>query len=156
MAAVEGGLAVLGDLVEDVVVWLSGPAERGTDTAARIFRSRGGSAANVAAVAARLRARPGSSAGSARTRWATGWSRTSRRPASTCGSSAAGGPARWWCWSSRAGSARCCRTARPPRSSGRRPDDLAGVALVHVPAYGLDGGSTSDVLGDLLAHPAGG
>lgn len=47
-----GLLAVLGDLVEDIVVWPSGPVERGTDTPARVFRRRGGSAANVAAAAA--------------------------------------------------------------------------------------------------------
>jgi sugar/nucleoside kinase (ribokinase family) len=49
-----GRLGVIGDLVEDVVVWLSGQPERGTDTAATVHRSRGGSAANVAAIAARL------------------------------------------------------------------------------------------------------
>jgi sugar/nucleoside kinase (ribokinase family) len=46
-------LAVVGDLVEDVVVWPAAPVRRGTDTAARVFRSRGGSAANVAVAAAR-------------------------------------------------------------------------------------------------------
>ena len=45
-------LAVLGDLVEDVVVWADGPVQRGSDTPARVFRSRGGSAANVAVAAA--------------------------------------------------------------------------------------------------------
>lgn len=45
-------LAVVGDLVEDVVVWPDGPVEHGTDTQARVFRSRGGSAANVAVAAA--------------------------------------------------------------------------------------------------------
>ena len=45
-------LLVVGDLVEDVVVWTDGPPARGTDTAARIERRRGGSAANVAAFAA--------------------------------------------------------------------------------------------------------
>ena len=45
-------MAVLGDLVEDVVVWPDGPVHRGSDTAARVFRSRGGSAANVAVAAA--------------------------------------------------------------------------------------------------------
>lgn len=45
---------VLGDLVEDVVVWPSGPIVHGTDTASRVFRRRGGSAANVAAHAARI------------------------------------------------------------------------------------------------------
>lgn len=49
-----GVLAVLGDLVDDVVVWPGGPVEPGTDTAARVFRRRGGSAANVAAAAAGL------------------------------------------------------------------------------------------------------
>jgi sugar/nucleoside kinase (ribokinase family) len=45
-------LAVLGDLVEDVVVWLDKPLEPATDNPARVFRSRGGSAANVAVLAA--------------------------------------------------------------------------------------------------------
>jgi sugar/nucleoside kinase (ribokinase family) len=46
-------LCVVGDLVEDVVVWPSGPPRPGTDTPARIFRRRGGSAANVAVWAVR-------------------------------------------------------------------------------------------------------
>src|SRR5690606_9313660 len=45
-------LCTIGDLVEDVVVWLRADPVRGTDTNARIFRRRGGSAANVAALAA--------------------------------------------------------------------------------------------------------
>src|SRR5205814_351175 len=45
-------LCTLGDLVEDVVVWLHEPINYGTDTPARIVRRRGGSAANVAAFAA--------------------------------------------------------------------------------------------------------
>lgn len=45
-------LAVVGDLVEDVVVWPAGPIQPGSDTASRVFRSRGGSAANVAVAAA--------------------------------------------------------------------------------------------------------
>ncbi|MEE1782027.1 PfkB family carbohydrate kinase [Streptomyces sp. SP17BM10] len=45
-------LGVLGDLVEDVVVWVDGPLRHGTDSAARVFRRRGGSAANVACFAA--------------------------------------------------------------------------------------------------------
>ncbi|CAN5567001.1 PfkB family carbohydrate kinase [soil metagenome] len=43
---------VVGDLLEDVVVRLSGPPALGSDTPARISRVRGGSAANVAAAAA--------------------------------------------------------------------------------------------------------
>ncbi|MFJ8624709.1 carbohydrate kinase family protein [Kitasatospora sp. NPDC093550] len=45
-------LGVLGDLVEDVVVWVDGPLRHGTDSDARVFRRRGGSAANVACFAA--------------------------------------------------------------------------------------------------------
>src|SRR5437868_7614502 len=45
-------LCTLGDLVEDVVVWLHEPINYGTDTTARIVRRRGGSAANVAVFAA--------------------------------------------------------------------------------------------------------
>ena len=45
-------LATLGDLVEDVVVYLSGPVNHASDTQARIMRRRGGSAANVAQAAA--------------------------------------------------------------------------------------------------------
>jgi len=47
-------LATLGDLLEDVVVHLSGPINRASDTHARIERRRGGSAANVAETAAVL------------------------------------------------------------------------------------------------------
>jgi sugar/nucleoside kinase (ribokinase family) len=50
-------LCAVGDLVEDVVVLLDGPPARGTDTAARISRHRGGSAANVAAAAAAVAGR---------------------------------------------------------------------------------------------------
>lgn len=51
--ATDGGvLAVLGDLVEDVVVRIDSEPALGTDTPARIDRRRGGSAANVAAAAA--------------------------------------------------------------------------------------------------------
>jgi sugar/nucleoside kinase (ribokinase family) len=47
-------LCTVGDLVEDVVVWLSGAPRRGTDTRCRVDRARGGSAANVAVFAAAL------------------------------------------------------------------------------------------------------
>jgi sugar/nucleoside kinase (ribokinase family) len=52
-------LCCVGDLVEDVVVWPSAEPVRGSDTESRIFRQRGGSAANVAiyAVAAGALAR---------------------------------------------------------------------------------------------------
>ena len=44
-------LAVIGDLVDDVVVRLEGSVNEATDTVARIERRRGGSAANVAVAA---------------------------------------------------------------------------------------------------------
>ena len=47
-------IVTLGDLVEDVVVHLGGPVNVASDTAARITRRRGGSAANVAAAASGL------------------------------------------------------------------------------------------------------
>jgi sugar/nucleoside kinase (ribokinase family) len=47
-------LGIIGDLVEDVVVWLSEPLRPGTDTDVEIFHTRGGSGANVASFAARL------------------------------------------------------------------------------------------------------
>jgi len=45
-------LCCMGDLVEDIVVWLSADIATATDTAASIRRRRGGSAANVAMSAA--------------------------------------------------------------------------------------------------------
>ena len=44
-------LCVIGDLVEDIVVWLPTALSYGTDTPSRIVRTRGGSAANVAVFA---------------------------------------------------------------------------------------------------------
>ncbi len=49
-----GVLVVVGDLLEDIVVWATEPIRAATDSAATVFRSRGGSAANVAAHAAAL------------------------------------------------------------------------------------------------------
>lgn len=50
-------LGVVGDLLEDVVVWFDGDLRPATDNPSRITRTRGGSAANVAALAARSGAR---------------------------------------------------------------------------------------------------
>jgi sugar/nucleoside kinase (ribokinase family) len=47
-------IVCVGDLVEDVVVWLTSPLATGTDTPATITRCRGGSAANVAAFLAQI------------------------------------------------------------------------------------------------------
>src|SRR5690606_2710040 len=45
-------LGVLGDLLEDIVVWLAEPLRTATDTDTTMHRTRGGSAANVAMFAA--------------------------------------------------------------------------------------------------------
>jgi sugar/nucleoside kinase (ribokinase family) len=47
-------LGVVGDLVQDTVVWLGEPLQIGSDTKGEVHTSRGGSAANVAATAASL------------------------------------------------------------------------------------------------------
>jgi sugar/nucleoside kinase (ribokinase family) len=47
-----GMLGVVGDLVEDIVVWSECEFRAATDNPSRIVRTRGGSAANVAALAA--------------------------------------------------------------------------------------------------------
>ena len=47
-------LAVLGDLIDDVVVKLGGPIRHASDTEATVRHRRGGSAANVCAIAASL------------------------------------------------------------------------------------------------------
>ena len=47
-------LCVIGDLVEDVVVWLPTALSYGTDTPSKIVRTRGGSASNVAVFAAAI------------------------------------------------------------------------------------------------------
>ncbi|SOD71724.1 sugar/nucleoside kinase (ribokinase family) [Jatrophihabitans sp. GAS493] len=52
--AEQGVLVAVGDLVEDIVVWRTRDVHPGTDNEAAIFRSRGGSAANVAFFAADL------------------------------------------------------------------------------------------------------
>ena len=47
-----GCVTIVGDLVEDVVVWTASPPARGTDNPASITRARGGSGASVAVAAA--------------------------------------------------------------------------------------------------------
>ncbi|MCK8608589.1 carbohydrate kinase family protein [Agromyces sp. C10] len=51
-SAAPGVLVVVGDLLEDIVVWATEPIRAATDSAAQVFRARGGSAANVASHAA--------------------------------------------------------------------------------------------------------
>ena len=50
-------LCVIGDLVEDIVVWLPESLNYGADTPSQIVRTRGGSASNVAVFAARIATR---------------------------------------------------------------------------------------------------
>lgn len=50
-------LVTIGDLVEDVIVLLRGPVNLASDTDVQVTRRRGGSAANMAATAARLQHR---------------------------------------------------------------------------------------------------
>lgn len=47
-------LGIIGDLVEDIIVWLAEDVQHGTDTDVEMFHARGGSGANVASFAGRL------------------------------------------------------------------------------------------------------
>lgn len=58
-----GVLCTLGDLLDDVVVWLDGPIRAAADTPCRVYRRRGGSAANVASYAAAAERSRGAAAG---------------------------------------------------------------------------------------------
>lgn len=131
-------LAVLGDLVEDVVVWHARPIAPGTDTAARIFRRRGGSAANVAAAAAGL---------GTRVRFLGRVGADATGEALTADLAAHGVDARV----QRSGTTGCVvvlvddtgeRTMLPDRGAsaeftGPDPSEVDGVRLLHLPAYGL-------------------
>ena len=154
-AGVPSCLAVVGDLVEDVVVWPAGPLQHGSDTPSRIFRSRGGSAANVAvAAAARVPARFLGCVGTdplgdrlvAQMRAAGVDVRAQRR--------------------GRTGTVVVLvqvdgeRTFLPDRGAAAEladvaPAELEGVAVLHVPAYGLLGGRTASSVRALLATAAG-
>ena len=152
MAAVSRVLAVLGDLVEDVVVWVDDPVRRGTDTTAHVFRSRGGSAANVAVRAAGL----------VPTRFLGCVGADPRGDQLVAQLAGAGVDVRVQ-QRGRTGTVVVLvepggeRTMLPDRAAATdlqplAPGDLDDVALLHVPAYGLDGGSTADVVTDLLGR----
>ena len=131
-----GLLAVAGDLVEDIVVWADEPLRTATDTAARVFRARGGSAANVAALAAplvptRFIGRVGADAAGA----------------ALADDLAAAGVV--GCSAGAHGHGRAARRRRRrahdvprPRGLGRLAEVdsawLDGVAWLHLPAYGLE------------------
>ncbi len=151
MQRVTGVLGVVGDLVEDVVVWPEGPVQRGSDTPARVFRSRGGSAANVAVAAAahvpvRFLGCVGADALGDR----------------LVGELVAAGVDARVQRRGRTGSVVVLvdtdgeRTFLPDRAASAAlappaPEDLDGLALLHVPAYGLDGGDTATTVRALLA-----
>jgi len=59
-------LCVIGDLVEDIVVWLPESLSYGADTPSRIVRTRGGSASNVAVFAATVARKETNQAASSR------------------------------------------------------------------------------------------
>jgi sugar/nucleoside kinase (ribokinase family) len=143
-------LAVVGDLLEDVVVWPEGPLQRGTDTPARVFRSRGGSAANVAVAAAR----------SVPTRFLGCVGDDALGDRLVAELVEAGVEVR----AQRRGRTGTVvvlvdadgeRTFLPDRGAAADlgpvdPADLDDVALLHVPAYGLHGGRTADSVRGLL------
>jgi len=147
-------LAVVGDLVEDVVVWPDGPVRTGTDTPARVFHSRGGSAANVAVAAAPL----------VPTRWlgCVGPDPLGDRLLGEL--QAAGIDVR----AQRRGRTGTIvvlvdpdgeRTFLPDRGAAGElhdvdPAALDDVAVLHVPAYGLLGGRTAASVHALLATAA--
>jgi sugar/nucleoside kinase (ribokinase family) len=151
---VDGCLAVVGDLVEDVVVWTDGPVRPGSDTPARVFRSRGGSAANVAAAAAahvptRLLACVGADPLGDRLVGELTAARVDVRAQRR----------------GRTGTvvvlvdATGERTFFPDRAAAGELEPcgeraLDGVALLHVPAYGLSGGRTPAAVLDLLRQAA--
>jgi sugar/nucleoside kinase (ribokinase family) len=145
-----GCLAVVGDLVEDVVVWPDGPVQHGSDTPSRIFRSRGGSAANVAAAAAPY----------VPTRFLGCVGSDPLGDRLVASLSAEGVDVRVQ-RRGRTGTIVVLvdpdaqRTFLPDRAAaadlGPVPaTELDGVALLHVPAYGLDGGRTAGSVRALL------
>lgn len=147
-------LAVVGDLLEDVVVWLDRPLQRGTDTPARVFRSRGGSAANVAVAAARC----------VPTRFVGCVGDDALGERLVAELVEAGVEVR----AQRRGRTGTVvvlvdadgeRTFLPDRGAAADlgpvdPADLDDVALLHVPAYGLQGGRTAGSVRALLREAA--
>ena len=139
-------LGVVGDIVQDVVVYTQAAFAPGSDTPSRIERRRGGSAANVAAAAARLTA----------TRFigCVGDDRTGRELAD----SLPGVDVRLQTTTQ----ARTGTIAVLVGSDGERhmfpdrganaclttidPSWLDGLAVLHATAYSLDGGTTADAV----------
>jgi sugar/nucleoside kinase (ribokinase family) len=136
-------LATVGDLVDDIVVRLGGPINVASDTDAVIERRRGGSAANVAAVAARI---------SGRCRFLGQVGDDGRGAALLSELEAEGADVSMARVRGRTGSIVVLVDARGERSfltdpgSARdlddpRPEWLDGVDVLHVPLYSLVGGA---------------
>jgi len=154
-APVNAYLAVVGDLVEDVVVWLEGAVRKGSDTRARVFRSQGGSAANVARSAARY----------VPTRWIGAVGADPLGDQLLSGLADAGVELR----AQRRGRTGTVvvlvdvdgeRTFLPDRGAAADLDHveacvLEGVGVLHVPAYGLLGGRTAESVPALVAEARG-
>ena len=148
-------LAVVGDLVEDVVVWPDGPVRTGSDTPSRVFHSRGGSAANVAVAAAPL----------VPTRWLGCVGPDPLGDRLLAELTTAGVEVR----AQRRGRTGTIvvlvdpdgeRTFLPDRGAAGElrdvdPGELDGVGVLHVPAYGLLGGRTAASVHALLATATG-
>jgi sugar/nucleoside kinase (ribokinase family) len=143
-------LIVIGDLVEDVVVWQRGASVHGTDNPAVVTRRRGGSAANVAAVAAEL----------VETRF-IGRVGRDRLGASLAEELAAGGVDVRVQTEGRTGSVVVIvttdgeRTMYPDRAAAAElgPVDaawLADAAMIHVPVYGFQDSGSATAIGNLL------
>ena len=147
-------LAVVGDLVEDVVVWPDGPVRTGSDTPARVFHSRGGSAANVAGAAAAL----------VPARWIGCVGPDPLGDRLLADLAGAGVDVR----AQRRGRTGTIvvlvdpdgeRTFLPDRGAAGElgdvdPAELDGAAVLHVPAYGLLGGRTAGSVHALLTTAA--
>ncbi len=147
-------LTVIGDLVEDVVVWSAGPWRSGTDNPSTITRSRGGSAANVAVAAA--------AAGTA-TRFVgrVGDDDAGRRL--VAGLASADVDARVQVGGATTGTIVVLVDADGERTmfndrgaaGGLEPitdDALTGTTVLHVPAYAFDPSSTRTVVVDAAAR----
>lgn len=141
-------LGVIGDLVQDVVVWQQQEAQSSTDTSADVFSRRGGSAANVAAFAG--------------PRYPTrflGCVGPDLPGAMLVSELESHGVEVRVQYADKTGVIVVLidehgeRTMFPSRAASaciQRVDDtwLSGIELLHCPAYGLDGGTTADAVRD--------
>ena len=152
-------LATVGDLVDDIVVRLGGPINVASDTEAVIERRRGGSAANVAAVAARI---------SGRSRFLGQVGDDGRGAALLSELGTEGADVSMARVSGRTGAIVVLVDDRGERSfltdpgSARdldapRPEWLYGVDVLHVPLYSLVGGAIATTSRTLIgwAHERG-